>query len=174
VSTADLTSNRYDTTRVAGPSTPPPSSVTLQVTNQGSSGTALFAQGFGGTGVFGETEGINPGTAGVVGVAGNEVGVGVLAGSPVDGTALRVSWKARLVTRSGRATVAAGKSSVDIDLRSKGGLSGTPLCFANLMSYRPGVFVTTIRPNYPVRGKARIYLNRSVSANTFVAWFVLN
>ena len=61
-------------------------------------------------------------------------------------TALRVTGKARL-TRSGRATVSAGRSSVDIDLRTKGGLTGTPLCFANLMSYRPGVFVTTVRPN---------------------------
>jgi hypothetical protein len=70
--------------------------------------------------------------------------------------------------------VAAARRSVDIDLRQKGGLGGTPFCFANLMSYRPGVFVTTVRPNYPVAGKARIYLNRTVSSNTLVAWFVLN
>ena len=63
---------------------------------------------------------------------------------------------------------------MDIDLRQKGGLSGTPLCFANVTSYRPGVFVTMVRPNYPVLGKVRIYLNRAVSSNTFVAWFVLN
>ena len=64
--------------------------------------------------------------------------------------------------------------AVDIDLRQKRGLSGTPCCFANLMSYRPGVFVTAVRPNYPVVGKARIYLNRTVSANTYVAWLIVN
>jgi hypothetical protein len=53
-------------------------------------------------------------------------------------------------------------------------IEGTPLCFANLMSYRPGVFVTTVRPNFPIKGKLRIYLNRTVSSTTFVSWFVLN
>ena len=80
--------------------------------------------------------------------------------------------------RSGRVTVLAGRSSVDIDFRPRDlpfhGLEGTPLCFANLMSYRPGVFVTTVRPNYPIAGKMRIYLNRAVSSNAFVAWVVLN
>ena len=42
------------------------------------------------------------------------------------------------------------------------------------MSDRPGVFVRTFRPNFPVAGKARIYLNRTVSSNAYVAWFVLN
>ena len=78
-----------------------------------------------------------------------------------------------LMSRSGRATVVKGSAHVDVDLRSKGGLGGTPLCFANVMSYRPGVFVTMVRPNYPIAGKARIYLNRLASANTYVAWFVL-
>ena len=89
-----------------------------------------------------------------------------------------VSGKARFPRRSGRATVVAGKASVDIDFRPWDlpfeGLEGTPLCFANLMSYRPGVFATTVRPNHPIRGKMRIYLNRAVSSNTYVAWFVLN
>jgi hypothetical protein len=35
-------------------------------------------------------------------------------------------------TRSGRATVSAGRPSVDIDPRSKGGLPGAPLCFWSL------------------------------------------
>lgn len=42
------------------------------------------------------------------------------------------------------------------------------------MTYRPGVFVTTARPNYPIKGKIRIYLNRAVAADTFVSWVVLN
>jgi hypothetical protein len=94
-----------------------------------------------------------------------------------NGTALSVRGKAKF-NRSGRATVLAGRRSVDIDFRPRDlpfhGLEGTPLCFANLMSYRPGVFVTTVRPNYPIAGKMRIYLNRAVSSNAFVAWVVLN
>ena len=78
-----------------------------------------------------------------------------------------------VMSRSGRATVLSGRSYADVDLRSKGGLAGTPLCFANVMSYRPGLFVTMVRPNYPIAGKARIYLNRLASANTYVAWFIL-
>ena len=41
------------------------------------------------------------------------------------------------------------------------------------MSYRPGAFVTTVRPNYPVAGRMR-HVNRLVAADTYVAWFVLN
>ncbi|HET9756100.1 MAG TPA: hypothetical protein VFP66_06340 [Candidatus Limnocylindrales bacterium] len=93
-------------------------------------------------------------------------------------TALVVRGKVKF-NRSGRATILAGRSSVDIDFRLGPdspwyGLEGTPLCFANLMSYRPGVFVTTVRPNYPIAGKMRIYLNRTVNSRTFVAWVVLN
>lgn len=77
------------------------------------------------------------------------------------------------MSRSGRATALAGRSYVDIDLRSKGGLAGRPLCFANVMSYRPGLFVTMVRPNYPTAGKARIYLNKVATQATYVAWFVL-
>ena len=94
-------------------------------------------------------------------------------------TALEAFGKIRFTSRSGRVAVPAGRSYVDINL-SLGGdspwtmLEGTPLCFANLMSYRPGVFVTTVRPNYPSRGRMRIHLNKAVTSSTFVAWFVLN
>ena len=77
-------------------------------------------------------------------------------------------------SRSGRATVAAGKAYVDVDLRPKGGLAGTPLVFANLMSYRSGVHVAAVRPNYPSAGKVRIQLSKVVTASTLVAWLVLN
>ncbi|MFL5687170.1 MAG: hypothetical protein ACJ77D_14075 [Chloroflexota bacterium] len=94
-----------------------------------------------------------------------------------NGDALIVGGKMRL-ERSGRAKVLAGKSTVDVDLRPTDlpfyGLEGTPLCFATLMTYRAGVFVTTARPNYPIKGKIRIYLNRAVPADTFVSWVVLN
>src|SRR4029453_14506525 len=74
-----------------------------------------------------------------------------------NGAALAIRGKVRL-NRSGRAKVLAGKSTVDVDLRPIDlpfyGLEGTPLCFATLMTYRPGVFVTTARPNYPIRARS--------------------
>lgn len=134
--------------------------------------SAIYASSLHGAAVTGF--GFFSGSAGVVGDAEDFGAIGVLALHAKLGTALRVEGKTQFAKRSGRATVVAGRASVDIDLREKGGLSGTPLCFANLMSYRAGVFVTTVRPNYPVAGKARIYLNRTVSSNAYVAWFVLN
>jgi hypothetical protein len=86
--------------------------------------------------------------------------------------ALKVEGKASF-SRSGRATVLAGKSFVDVNLGPKGGLGGTPLCFANLLSYRAGVYVAGVRPNYPALGRLRIYLNRSVTSAVNVAWLVL-
>jgi hypothetical protein len=125
--------------------------------------TAVFAQG--------DRNGLmatgGPAGAGVVAVAGRE---GNLAGNW--GAAIDVQGPA-IFSRSGRLTMAAGRSYADIDLRLKGGLWFTSLCFANLMSYRPGVHVAAVRANYPVAGKARIYLNRAVSNRTFVAWFVI-
>jgi hypothetical protein len=95
-----------------------------------------------------------------------------------NGTGLSVFGKVKFTNRSGRVTVPAGRSSVDVDLRPTDlpfhGLEGTPLCFANVMSHRPGVFVTNVRPNHPVEGKIRIYLNRSAPSPTYVAWLVLN
>jgi hypothetical protein len=160
-----------------GPPAPAAEPHTVTVTSQGSNtaGTmALLALGGTGSGVVGETEGGHGSlSAGVMGFARSSSGVGVTAANP-DGFGLDVIGKMRVRDRSGRATVAAGRRSVDIDLRQKGGLGGTPFCFAVLMSYRAGVFVTTVRPNHPAAGKARIYLNRTVRFNTFVAWFVLN
>jgi hypothetical protein len=159
-----------------GPPAPAAEPQTVTVTSQGSNtpGTmALLALGGTGSGVVGVTEGGHGSlSAGVLGSASGS-GVGVTAAHP-NGFGLDVIGKMRVRDRSGRATVAAGRRSVDIDLRQKGGLGGTPFCFAVLMSYRAGVFVTTARPNYPIAGKMRIYLNRAVTADTFVAWFVLN
>ena len=114
------------------------------------------------------------GATAIVASAAREGGIALRAHHAEGGVALSVLGRAQLVTRSGRATIRATRSTVDVDLRQKGGLSGVPLCFAILMSRRPGVFVTTMRPNYPVAGKARVYLNRSVTEGTYVAWFVLN
>ena len=138
---------------------------------QGVANEALIARSTNGIGVYGQSEGNRGGlSSGVKGVATTDTGVGVTA---VGQIALLAHGKVQLETRSGRATVLAGRSSVDVDL-IKGGLAGTPLCFANVMSYRPGTFVTMVRPNYPTAHRLRIYLNRAVTANTYVAWLVLN
>jgi hypothetical protein len=122
------------------------------------------------------TAGNVSGEAAIYGVAHNRSSEGIHAANTAGGTGLAVYGKVNLLTRSGRATIPAGRDFVDIDLRGtqKGGLSGTPLCFANLTSHRPGVHVEAVRPNDPIAGKVRIYLNRAVNATTFVAWFVLN
>jgi hypothetical protein len=111
---------------------------------------------------------------------GGPTGSGVVAIAGREGNALTGDWGAAIdvrgpaiFSRSGRLTLAAGRSYADIDLRSKGGLWFTSLCFANLMSYRPGVHVAAVRANYPIAGKARIYLNRAVSNRTYIAWFVI-
>jgi hypothetical protein len=85
------------------------------------------------------------------------------------GKALHVEGKAHF-SRSGKATVTAGHLSVTVSV--PGGLSGAPLCFANLRSYRAGIAVAAVRPNYPSAGKMRIYLTKSVATSTSVAWWV--
>jgi hypothetical protein len=137
--------------------------------------TAVYGTSEKSLGVLGESHGSDGrDSAGVRGWTDNIGGVGVVAENAVEGVGLQVSGKAQFLTRSGRATIAAGHSYVDIDLRSKGGLAGTPLCFAILRSYRPGVTVAAVRANYPSSGKARIYLNKAVSSTTNVSWCVLS
>jgi hypothetical protein len=114
--------------------------------------------------------------AGVFGAS--KFGSGVYATSQqatalhAEGTkAIDVIGKAHF-SRSGKATVAAGKKSVTVTV--PGGLDGTPLCFANLRTYRAGIGVAAVRPNYPSAGKIRIYLTKTVSGATAVSWLVLD
>ena len=131
-----------------------------------------------GTGVLGVSE-EGSGVIGHITISGDGVhghsfasaGVGVRASAEA-GLALVVDGKAKF-TRSGRAMIPAGADHVDIDLRAKGGLGGTPLCFATLQQRRAGTYVAGARPNSPSTGRLRITLNRTVSASTPVAWFVL-
>jgi hypothetical protein len=105
------------------------------------------------------------------GVTGSStVGTGVFAVATT-GTALRVSGKARF-SRSGKASVAAGRSYVDITVA--GGLTSHSVVHATLQTYRSGVAVAAVRVNYPSAGKARIYLTKvaSASAGTYVGWLV--
>jgi hypothetical protein len=140
------------------------------------SGTGVQGMSESGEGVAGSSTshiGVSGECATGFGVHGSsDSGVGVVAVSK-SGKALDVVGKA-MFSRSGRVRIAAGKRSVDVDLRAKGGLAGTPLCFANLLYYRSGVYVAAVRPNYPSTGKLRIYLNKAVTASTNVAWAVLN
>jgi len=115
---------------------------------------------------------IGAGPVGVFGYAPS--GVGVVARSDT-AIALKVLGKA-VFSRSGRVLVPKGRAYVDVDLRPWGGLGGAPLCFANILTRRAGVHVETVRPNYPVTGKLRIYLNKvpSSTTSTSVAWIVMN
>jgi hypothetical protein len=132
-------------------------------------GSAVLGVSETGTGVTGH---VTLSGVGVHGHSFSDGGTGVLASAEA-GTALRVSGRARF-SRSGRVSIPAGKSVVDVDLAPLGGLSGTPLCFANLTSHRPGTWVVAVRPNDPSTGKLRIYLNRAVTSATFAVWLVLN
>jgi hypothetical protein len=131
-----------------------------------------------GNGVLGSSE-EGTGVIGLISISGDGVhghsfataGVGVRASAEA-GTALVVDGRAKF-SRSGRATVPAGASHVDVDLSAKGGLGGTPLCFANIMTRRPGIHVETVKPNTPSSGRLRISLSGPVSGSTFVAWLVL-
>lgn len=138
---------------------------------EGSSDTGMGVLGVSetGTGVLGH---ITLSGSGVRGHSFSAGGVGVFASAEA-GTALKVSGKATF-SRSGRASVRAGRSYVDVDLRAKGGLAGTPLAFANLLAYRVGVHVAAVRVNTPAVGMLRIQLNKAVASSTNVAWLVLN
>jgi len=115
------------------------------------------------------------GSVGVLGATNDPTGVGAYAlAANAAGLGLLVFGKASF-GRSGRASVLKNRTYVDVSLISKGGLSGSPLCFANLMSSRSGTWVRTVRPNYPVSGKMRIYLNKvaSTTLSSTVAWIVM-
>jgi hypothetical protein len=91
------------------------------------------------------------------------------------GTALALYGRLQL-SLSGRALIPKGWSHFDVLIDNGevpyGWLQRESLCFANLMSYRPGVFVTHVRPNYPW-GKVRIYLNKPLASSAWVAWMVV-
>jgi hypothetical protein len=141
-------------------------------------GTGVEGSATMGNGLLGSSE-QGTGVFGTITLSGDAVhghsfaadGVGVRASAEA-GLALVVDGKATF-SRSGRATIPAGADRVDVDVKPKGGLSGTPLCFANLQVRRAGVHIEAVRPNVPSFGKLRIYLNQPVPSSTTVAWIVL-
>ena len=90
--------------------------------------------------------------------------------APTGGQALAVLGRSTF-SRSGIAKVSSGHSSVDITV--SGGLASGSMILATIQGSRPGVAVSSVRLNYPSTGKARVYLTKSVSASTPVAWFAL-
>ena len=120
-------------------------------------------------GVYGEgTVGVyGYGAYGVVGEsASTAAGVTAFAKSATD-LALDVVGKVRF-SRSGRSSIAAGKSTKIVTLA---GVSSSSRVFAVLHSNRSGRYVRAV---VPTSGSFKIYLNSTVSSSTYVAWFVLN
>jgi hypothetical protein len=109
---------------------------------------------------------------GVRAIATGDRGAALVATHYAGSTAIWANGKVRLVGRSGRATVPAGAAHVDVTVRH--GLAGSPLTIATVQGYRPGVFVTSVRNNYPKQGTARIYLNKAASSATSIAWIVFD
>jgi len=108
-----------------------------------------------------------------IGVEGrSNSGIAVHAVGSAASTALSVEGRAAF-SRSGRATLAKGKTFVDVAVG--GGLSTASLVVATLMLNRPGVYVQSAVPN-PATGTVRIYVNKvaSSASSTPIAWFVLN
>jgi hypothetical protein len=103
---------------------------------------------------------------GVVGQGGAS-GAGVRAIGANTRNALVVSGKVQF-SRSGRATIGSGKSSVKVGLL---GTSSSSRVFAVLHSNRSGRYVRAV---VPTTGSFTIYLNTTVTSSTYVAWFVIN
>lgn len=81
--------------------------------------------------------------------------------------ALDVRGKVRF-SRSGRSTILTGRSSIKVNLL---GVTTSSRVFAVLHSNRSGRYVRAV---VPTTGSFTIYLNTTVTANTFIAWFVIN
>jgi hypothetical protein len=135
-----------------------------------------------GTGVWGDSDDVGVIGTGGVGVRGDGFFgmVAVGANDPAaaglrtwgwDGSgnwvALDVRGKAKF-SRSGRSTIAAGKSTIKINMV---GVAFGSLVFAVLRHNRANRFVRAV---VPTAGSFTIYLNAPVTSATYVVWFVLN
>jgi hypothetical protein len=130
------------------------------------SGGETGVRGRGQQGVVGD--GLGAGGVGVVGYAGEGRGVGVHASAGTnDQVALKVTGKA-VFSRSGRARIAAGRSSKVV---SYPGVTAASLVFAVLSSNRGGRWVRAV---IPAAGNFTIYLNAAVGNTSYATWWVLN
>ena len=99
----------------------------------------------------------------------------IWTGAPADSYALEVEGKA-LLSRSGRAEIAAGRSSVKV--RVPGSLGRTSFAIATLNTNRPGIWVRSVAVNWteslPERDDITIHLNKPTPHKTRCAWIVFN
>ena len=109
--------------------------------------------GYGNNGVVGEGAGANAGV--------------VALGASASSVALEVIGKARF-NRSGRTTIAKGKSSIKINLA---GTSTSSHVLAVLGSVQTGRWIRAVVPS---SGYFTVYLNTTTTANAFIHWFVIN
>ena len=135
------------------------------------SGTGVYGVGGSGVGVFGTgSTGVQgSGATGVHGIADSSPGVGVLAENTVGGSALEVKGVVAF-SRSGVATVLAGTSKVTLKLS----LSSASFVLATIQGNVAGLYVQGVTMITGPSGSFTIHLNKTVAANTNVAWFVIN
>jgi hypothetical protein len=126
-------------------------------------------------GVVGKTtagQGVRGEATNGIGVRGYASGTGIGGLFTASGVALKVEGRATF-TRSGRASVLANASSVDVTV--PGGISSTAFVVATVQTHVAGVTVEGVHLNYPSTGKARIYLSKvaSTTTTTPVGWFAI-
>jgi hypothetical protein len=143
----------------------------------GSGGTGVFGVGFYGVYAFGRAAVTGEGDVtdtGVYGYAGAAaaplppagVGVQATAGSTAQ-VALNVTGKAKF-SRSGRTYVATGAYARRVNMA---GVTTASYIIATLQTRRTGVYVHAV---VPATGYFVIYLNKAVTANTYVGYLVIN
>ena len=130
------------------------------------------------TGLWGDGEDVGSYGSGSIGVMGDGA-IGVVGRADVGGigvqarnfdptsVGLQVVGKV-LFSRSGRSTIGAGRSSIKINLA---GTTSSSRVFAVLHSNRSGRYVRAV---VPTTGSFTVYLNTTVTAASYVAWFVIN
>jgi hypothetical protein len=130
----------------------------------GSIGVNGITLGGGGDGV----QGLAATGLGVHGTASAATGTGVWAENTAGGNALQVVGKAAF-RRSGLLTVASGSKATVTNVP----LTSASLVLATLQQHATGLYVLAAVPN--VSGSSfTVYLSKTVSASTTVAWFVIN
>jgi len=129
----------------------------------GVGGSGIGVEGSGATGVLGD------GTTGVHGVTASAGGTGVLAENLSGGRALKVNGEAAF-SRSGVATVPAGRSTVKESLR----LGSSSFVLATIQASVPGLYVQGVTIVAGSPGSFAIHLSKAVKAKTKVAWLVVN
>jgi hypothetical protein len=127
-----------------------------------------------GTGQVGVVGDVSATGTGVYGFAGTSVAPTPPAGVAVQATAattaqvaLNVSGKAKF-SRSGRARVLSGRSARRINMA---GVTTSSYIIATLQTRRTGVYVHAV---VPAAGYFTIYLNKTVSAATYIGYLVIN